>query len=110
MKSYPAILFSLLCAAALTVQIGCDNDDDGVGVIEELQIEGSCNDYCEQAKSCDDGVDVEACENDCFDAMSDCQADEQEEALNDIDSCSEEACSEFVGCSIGAGLQCSFGV
>lgn len=110
MKSHHLIMLCLLFSGALSAQFGCDTDDDGVGVIEELQIEGSCNDYCEQAKTCDDGVDVEACENDCFEAMSNCQADEQEQALNDIDSCGEEACSEFVRCSIGAGLQCTFGI
>ncbi len=89
---------------------GCDEDGDGAGVIEEIQIEGSCSDYCEKAAECDSNVDADSCQSDCESTVTDCQADEQDETLNVLDECAENACNEFAGCTIDAGLQCAFGV
>lgn len=100
----------LLSLGLLVSMTACDTDGDGAGVIEEIQIEGSCSDYCEQAAECNDNVDVDQCHSDCESAVTDCMADEQEETLNRLDACSENACNEFAGCTIDAALQCSLGV
>ncbi len=90
--------------------VGCDTDGDGAGVIEEIQISGSCSDYCDKAAECDSNVDADECKSDCESTVTDCQADEQQETLDTLDECSEDACNEFGGCTVEAGLQCVFGV
>jgi hypothetical protein len=97
---------SLLVAVglALGVTLGACN---GTG---DTRIKFTCKDYCAKAAECDDGVDEDDCVDNCRDDMEDCMSDEQEQALDDLDSCSEESCDDFLGCTIGAGLQCTFGI
>lgn len=75
-----------------------------------VRTELTCQDYCDKAKECDGDVDVDACVSDCKDTLDDCMADEQEQALDDLDSCAAGSCDEFGGCTIGAGIQCTFGI
>lgn len=75
-----------------------------------IRINGTCRDYCQQAHECNDDVDVDDCRSDCENTMEDCMSDEQEEALDDLDDCATQSCDEFGTCTIGAGLQCSFGL
>jgi len=91
-------------ALALGVSIGACN---GTG---DTRIKLTCKDYCAKAAECDDEVDEDDCVADCRDTMQDCMADEQEQALDDLDACGEESCDDFLGCSIGAGIQCTFGI
>ncbi|MBL9106263.1 MAG: hypothetical protein JNL82_35395 [Myxococcales bacterium] len=90
----------LVCGLA----IGCS---DGTG---PLRTTTTCADYCAKANECDSDVDTDECESDCKDKLDDCMADEQEQALDDLDSCAANSCDEFAGCTIGAGLQCTFGI
>lgn len=83
----------------------CEREGTG-----DIRTNATCRDYCNQAKSCDDDLDEEDCRNRCESDMDDCQADEQEQALDDLDDCATKSCDEFVGCTIGAGLQCTFGI
>ncbi|MBC8067494.1 MAG: hypothetical protein IAG13_04100, partial [Deltaproteobacteria bacterium] len=83
----------------------CDREGTG-----DLRIRATCNDYCDKAKECDDNVDEDDCQSRCESDMEDCQSDEQEEALDDLDDCAQDSCNEFLGCTIGAGLQCTFGL
>ncbi len=83
----------------------CERDGTG-----DIRVNATCRDYCDQAKSCDDDVDEDDCRDRCEDAMEDCMSDEQEQALDDLDHCAVSDCDEFGGCTIGAGLQCSFGL
>ena len=83
----------------------CEREGTG-----DVRTAATCRDYCDKAKECDDDLDEEDCRNRCESDMDDCQADEQESALDDLDECAEDSCDEFLGCTIGAGLQCTFGL
>lgn len=97
--SWACALVGVLSAQA------CEREGTG-----DLRINATCRDYCKQATACDDSVDVDDCRDDCEATMGDCQADEQENALDDLDNCATDSCSEFGACTIGAGLQCTFGI
>lgn len=84
---------------------GCE-DLDGTG---DLRVELSCNNYCQKAKDCDDEVDMAECEANCESAVNDCMADEQEQALDDLDDCAQDSCDDFGACTVAAGLECAFG-
>jgi hypothetical protein len=42
--------------------------------------------------------------------MDDCMANDQEDALDDLGGCAEDSCDDVAGCTIGAGLECVFGL
>lgn len=99
-------IFLFLGALALGTAIGaCERDGTG-----NARVALTCADYCQKAHDCDGDVDVDDCKDDCKDSMDDCMSDEQEQALDDLDACAEDSCDEFGGCTIGAGLQCTFGI
>lgn len=109
----PASVHSWIRACALVLTglsaafVGaCAESEEDLPLFGELD----CENYCERAKTCNDGVDVDSCTQDCVDFMSDCQADEQDEALDEIDMCSNASCDDFAGCSIDAGATCIFGL
>jgi hypothetical protein len=81
----------------------CNGDADDL-------LDGPCQQYCERRNECDSDVEVEPCRQDCVDAAQDCQSDEKEQALDDIEACSEEDCNEIAQCTIGASLQCYLGI
>lgn len=93
------VLFGVFALAAT----GCTIEGDD-------PLDGPCQEYCEQRNVCDGDVDIESCRQDCVDAAQDCQADEKEEALDDIDACADESCDEIAACTVGAGLQCYLGI
>jgi len=107
------IFTTLLFAAGLAV--GCtsegdDNTEDG-GTDNTSRIASTCQSYCAKAKTCDDdGKTVEQCVADCKANLGDCMVDEQSQTLDDLDGCAAESCDDFGGCTIGAGLQCTFGI
>ncbi len=88
----------------LVSAVACGN---GTG---SVRVNMTCEAYCDQATECNDNVDFDNCVDNCEDTIDDCMADEQEQALDDLDSCSAESCNEFGACTVGAGLQCAFGV
>jgi hypothetical protein len=98
--------YSLLGAIALGLlaAVACGN---GTG---DVRVGMTCEAYCEHAHDCNDNVDTDACIDDCRDTIDDCMADEQEQALDDLDHCSAESCNDLAACTVGAGLQCAFGV
>lgn len=89
----------------------------GVGVLTMALLTGCadrvttvCADYCAQLAMCDDETDVEACEADCADAAGNCQADEQEQALDELEVCAAESCDDILVCTVGASLECYLGI
>ena len=99
----------LALGAVMGIAIGAcqrDSDDDALG----LSGEETCRDYCERARECDKELIEKDCVDDCIDAMSDCQADEQQQALDELEACTEESCDDVLGCSIDAGATCYFGL
>lgn len=102
----------MLLGLLVGLSYACAEDDDGglFDGVSDLRISNACEDYCDQARTCSDDVDVDECRANCEDNMHDCMADEQKQAVEDVEDCSAEACNEFLGCTIGAGLQCSFGI
>jgi hypothetical protein len=99
-----AALAGLVFGMGVGLSFACGN---GTG---DLRVKITCESYCERAHECNDDVDENECVDDCRDTIDDCMADEAEQTLDDLDSCSAEECDEFGGCTIGAGLQCAFGV
>lgn len=98
----------ILMAVVLCAGMGC-RDDRG-GSATEQEIESACESYCQKARTCDDEVSTAECTADCRDRMGDCMADEQAQAVDDLEQCAADACDDFTGCTIGAGLQCAFGL
>lgn len=100
------IMSGYVAAVLMGAALGaCEREGTG-----DTRIALTCADYCRQAADCDDEVDKDACKDDCEATMDDCMADEQEQALDDLDACAGDSCDDFAGCTIGAGLQCSFGL
>lgn len=104
-------VYRFALATALCAALGC-NDDDGAdtGVASPAEITSTCQDYCDKAHVCDDEVAVDSCVSDCKDKLGDCMVDEQREAVDDLSLCAARACDNFTGCTIGARLQCTFGL
>lgn len=99
-------------AALVGAGLGCstDGDDNGGGGATDQEVLATCKTYCEKAAVCDGDVTEAGCTADCQDKLGDCMADEQSQTLDDLDTCSARACDEFTTCTIGAGLQCVFGI
>ncbi|WAS90602.1 hypothetical protein [Nannocystis punicea] len=95
--------FAFVSGAGLAA---CGDDSSGA---TNLEIAASCNSYCDKARECNDDVSDD-CVDDCKSRIGDCMADEQRETLDDLDSCASDACGEFAACTVGAGLQCTFGL
>lgn len=108
--------YRIALAAALCAAVGCKNDDNdkdhdnSTGAVSASELNATCQDYCDQAKVCDANVAADKCVSDCKDKLGDCMVDEQSQAVDDLKSCAARACDEFTGCTIGAGLQCTFGL
>lgn len=99
----------LVLAGALGSVLACVDDDDD-GDDGEADIRAACVSYCERGEECDDDLDRRACVEDCQDIVEDCQDDEIDETIADLNDCSSEVCDDFIGCSVGAGTQCLFGL
>jgi hypothetical protein len=102
------IVHWLLAAAGLVIvqsAVACA-DDPG----ETLTAKLDCKNYCRQAESCNGDVNQAECENDCQEALNECQADEVDEAQDRLDECADETCDDFTACTIDAGAQCYFGI
>ncbi len=84
--------------------IGC------IEVDETTRIELTCEDYCDRIVVCDDETDVMQCNTDCVDAANNCQNDELDSSLEELDECSMESCDDIGRCSLGAGLECYLGI
>ncbi len=100
-------------AAAFCTGLCCNNDNDddgGGGGATDQEVMTTCKKYCDQAQVCDGDVEAGECLVKCQDRLGDCMADEQSQTLDDLETCSLKACDDFKGCTIGAGLQCVFGI
>ncbi|MBZ5715708.1 hypothetical protein [Nannocystis pusilla] len=90
--------------------LGCGKDGDGGGGATQTEIDTACQSYCQMAHLCDDEIAADECTATCVDRMGDCMADEQGQAVDDLESCAKEACDDFTSCTVGAGFQCAFGI
>lgn len=107
--------YRLALAAVLCAALGCGKDESDetggeAGAVSATELNATCQDYCDQAKVCDADVAVDKCISDCKDQLGNCMVDEQSQAVDDLKLCADKACDEFTGCTIGAGLQCTFGL
>ena len=103
-------IYRYALAVALGAGLGCENDDGGGGGATDQEVLSTCKTYCEKAVVCDGDVMEAGCTADCQDKLGNCMADEQAQTLDDLEVCSAETCDDFKGCTIGAGLQCVFGI
>lgn len=99
-------LFGLLLGGVSGLACGEEDDDYEL----PLAVASACSDYCERRADCDDEVSRAACEDRCTNTMRDCQADEQDQATQDLDLCAAESCDDVITCAIGAGSRCVFGL
>jgi hypothetical protein len=104
------LLFALAGLAGVTLG-ACRQDDGDVDESDaSVQVRSVCAEYCSRMIECDDDRNQEKCNNDCADAMTDCQVDEQQAALDKLGVCARESCDDFLGCTINVGAQCIFGI
>ncbi|MBA3548510.1 MAG: hypothetical protein H0T76_18665 [Nannocystis sp.] len=106
-------VYRFALAAAFCAGLCCGNDDDdgdGIGGATAQEITNDCKQYCDRAQVCDGDVEADECLAKCRDRLGNCMADEQGQTLDDLVACSKETCDDFTGCTIGAGLQCVFGL
>lgn len=105
--------YRIALAAIFCVGLGCSNDSDnsgGGGGASDQEVLATCQSYCDKALVCDSDVDADDCVTKCQDRLGECMADEQHQTLDDLDVCAAKACDKFNTCTIGAGLQCVFGL
>lgn len=76
----------------------------------EARLDGNCRAYCDQLATCDGDLDEDACVADCQETGRNCQADELEAVVDDLDTCADETCDEIGACGVGVLLQCYLGV
>jgi hypothetical protein len=88
----------------------CKPQSGGDGQDAKLTVKTSCSDYCKHAKECDDKLDLSKCNSTCLDAIGNCQAAEQDLAIDRLDKCSDVSCNDFVGCSIEVSAKCFLGI
>lgn len=108
-----AYRFALATTFCFCFNLGCNKNDDnssGGGGASDQEVMTTCKTYCDQAQVCDGDVQAGECLTKCQDRLGDCMADEQSQTLEDLESCSAMACDDFKKCTIGAGLQCVFGI
>jgi hypothetical protein len=105
------LLFLGVLASLAACRVDVEGDGDGDLDLDPVStIESSCTGYCERQAECDDEVNTDDCINDCVDAAGDCQADEQEQAIEELEACAEESCDDIGECAVGAGLECYLGI
>ena len=108
-KSFGVLLFGL--AAVAGVALGACRQDDANGDSgPSFAVTSSCNDYCSQAKLCNDDLNEEKCRDNCEGTLTNCQVDEQDAALDKLDQCAKESCDDFIGCTVNVGAKCIFGI
>jgi len=107
-RAFGPLMFAL--AAAAGVALGACREDDGDESDASLRVRSACQEYCARAVECDDDRDEQKCHDNCVDAMTDCQVDEQDAALDQLDVCARESCDDFFKCSVKVGAQCIFGI
>lgn len=108
---------TLFLVLTLGLMVGCtvhtdDDDDLGEGDAGDnaARIASTCEAYCAKGHDCDDSLDTDECTDECAALIGDCMDDEQLATMNDLESCAQNTCDEFAECTVGAGLQCSFGI
>jgi hypothetical protein len=99
----------LLLGGSLGLVAGACRDDDEQGVINP-EVEQDCLGYCDRAVECNDDKDEQECIDKCIERMNNCQADEQSQALAQLEVCANESCDDFLGCTIDVGTTCYFGL
>jgi hypothetical protein len=103
-------ILAFAAVAGITIGACKKMPSEGAGENVTMDVKNACNDYCAQAKLCNEDLNEQNCRNTCSDTVTDCQADEQDPAINQLRACSTEACEDFAGCTIQAGAQCVFGI
>jgi hypothetical protein len=104
----------LLIACALTIGIvnavSCEDKvfDDAQLTAEDRM---ACTEYCEEARACDDELDLAACQNQCVDSLEDCFEDQVHDATDELRSCiDKDTCLDVTNCSFQVAADCFFGL
>ena len=74
------------------------------------QIDAGCMSYCQKAGECNKSIRPDNCETRCQNRLNRCRANEQADAVADLEACAIDSCVDFAACAIGAGLECTFGL
>lgn len=102
---------ALLLAGTLGRTCGPDTEPSGslARTVERAHDAEVCVGYCHRASVCEEHVQIDACVSDCQASLSSCSEPQRKLAVRAIDECSMDHCSEFLACTIDAGLQCANG-
>jgi hypothetical protein len=112
------LLSDYLSTLALALTLGCtlhtDDDDDSLAEGDAgdnaARIASTCEAYCAKGHDCEDSLDADECADECEELIGGCMDDEQLTTMDDLEACARTSCDEFAECTVGAGLQCSFGI
>jgi hypothetical protein len=97
--------FLIALAAVAGIATGACREDNGDEYEPPQKVVDACGDYCARANDCNDETDVDKCQADCVDAMTDCMVDELDAALTKLNQCANESCDDFIGCSVCSGCK-----
>lgn len=119
LKTTSSLSIALACFVGLGFGIACgagdELEDDAQGIDDDNMLTDqdrqACEDYCQDAKSCDDDLDVSDCMSSCVDGLQSCEEAELDEATSDLTSCTDnDECLDVVDCGFEVSSQCYFGL
>jgi hypothetical protein len=72
----------------------------------ELRAERVCKRHCQAMEDCTN-TDFDTCVNNCVETADECDSESDVEmALDRLDACQKEECSNVLGCGIDAWVEC----
>jgi hypothetical protein len=105
------LIGGLLALGLAGTQACADNDgeiDDRPITTEERD---ACSGFCNEARSCDDEVDIDECASRCLDSLDLCFESQVDDATAELRECtSGDECSDVVACGFEVGSECFFGL
>lgn len=93
------VLSGLLMGAL--VGVACEDDTPATDDIGR-----ACTNHCERWAECDDDVDFDGCLANCFNAINECPIEEVDEAIAELDDCTDESCEDLAQCSVDPASRC----
>jgi hypothetical protein len=113
MKFRPSIACVLALGLALGVLGTTSCEEDGE-VFDDAPLttaqRGACTDYCNEARACEDDLDLAECNDSCIDALESCFESNVDEAADELRNCIDEnECLDVVQCSFQVSGECFFG-
>jgi hypothetical protein len=91
---------AFLMAALIGLTVGA------CGKHSEMRVDRVCMKHCHSMKDCAD-TDYDTCVNNCVETANACASDSDVEmALDKLEECHKQKCSEILACGIEAWVEC----